>query len=248
MKKIAIVSAVAAALVYAASLFTSPVPTSAQPGVRTTQQSVVTVSDEAIVSATPDRALIEIAVVNRAATARVAATENATRTERVLAAIRGAVKGHAKIETAQYGLTPNYDYPRESNGRPRLTGYTASNTVRVTSDDLGDVGPAIDAAVADGANNVQNLQFTLRDRHAAETRALRDAAERARMKADALASALGLKVVRVLEVVENGPVVRPFVGRMMAVEANMAQAASTPIQPGDVDVRAQVSMTVEVGR
>ncbi len=228
----------------AASWAPAPTPARTEPNLRADRPSVISVSGDALATAKPDRAQIDISVVTQASTARAAGTENAARTDRVIHELRQVVKPSAKIETTNYSLSPNYQYPREG-GQPRLTGYTATNTVRVTTDDLREVGPAIDAAVGAGANNIQNLQFTLRDRHAAETRALREAATAARDKADALANALGLKVLRILEVTESGaPIVRPMYAE---VAMRSAVAAPTPIQPGDIDVRAQVTLTVEVG-
>jgi uncharacterized protein YggE len=147
----------------------------------------------------------------------------------------------ADIKTVSYTLSPNYRYPREG-GEPTLTGYTATNIVRVTLDDLTQVGRAIDAATQAGANRIQSLRFTLRDERAVQARALREAALNARGKAEALASALGLRIVRVLTVVESSPTVYP----VRDVAFARAEAASTPIEPGTIEVRATVAFTVEI--
>ena len=110
-------------------------------------------------------------------------------------------------------------------------------------DDLTRVGSVIDASTQAGANRVQNLQFMLRSESAVQTQALREAAAIARTKADALASALGLRIVRVLSVVETSPVSVP----MRDVAFARAEGASTPIEPGTIEVRATVMLRVEVG-
>src|SRR5262245_44517454 len=157
MKRVMMMVVVGALLVYGAMTLQPAKPTAAQTDVRTPRLSVVTVTEEAQVTTAPDRAMIELGVVTQAPNARAAAAENATRTDKVIAAVRAAVKSGAKIETTNYSLSPNYEYPRDG-GQPRLTGYTASNTVRVTTDNLREVGPVIDTAVGASANNVQNLQ------------------------------------------------------------------------------------------
>jgi uncharacterized protein YggE len=74
---------------------------------------------------------------------------------------------------------------------------------------------------------------------------LRLATRRARAKADAVASALGLEVVKVRRIEEGGVQRAPLRDKM--VMSMRAQAAATPVEPGTVDVRASVSLEVELG-
>ncbi len=128
---------------------------------------------------------------------------------------------------------------------PEISGYTARNTVEVTTGDLPSVGTLIDAAMQAGANNIQRLEFTLKDRHAARAQALREAAARARADADTIANALGVKIVRVLSAEEEREApIRPVMMGMARMEA----APATPIEPGKVEVRATVTLQVEVSR
>lgn len=72
--------------------------------------------------------------------------------------------------------------------------------------------------------------------------ALREAAAKARRKADSLASALNLTIVRVLSVTESTPVAVPF----SDVAYVRAEKSATPIEPGTIEVRATVSLVVEI--
>jgi uncharacterized protein len=198
-------------------------------------------SGESVITAKPDRAQIDTGVVTQSESSQTAATRNATQLETVLAQLRRQLGANADIKTISYSLTPNYRYPT-GGGEPTITGYTATNIVRVTLDDLTQIGKAIDTATSTGANRIQSLQFTLKDRQAAEARALSDAAARARRKADALASAFGLRIVRILSVSESSPVVIP----VRDVAYARAEATQTPIEPGTVEVRATVSLIVEI--
>jgi uncharacterized protein YggE len=200
---------------------------------------------EATISVKPDRAQIDVGVVTQATTSQAAVTQNATKLEATLARLRSLLGAGAKIETVSYSLQPSYRYP-PAGGEPVLTGYTANNIVRVTLDDLLRVGSVIDAATQGGANRVQQLQFTLKDEQPVRARALREAAVKARQKADALASALNLRVTRVLYVTEGGGPVVPLM-REVSMAAR-ADTASTPIEPGTVEVRAEVTLTVEISQ
>lgn len=201
----------------------------------------VQATGEAVVTVKPDRAQIDIGVVTQADTSQAAVAQNAQKLEATLARLRQILSPTADVKTISYTVTPNYRYPKEG-GEPTITGYTATNVVRVTLDDLTQIGKVIDATTASGANRIQNLQFTLKDEQAAQLQALREAAVKARRKAEALAFALGLKITRVLSVVESSPVSIPA----RDVAYARAEAASTPIEPGTIEVRANVSLTVEV--
>ena len=209
------------------------------PGVPPARPTIV-VSEEAVVTVSPDRAEIDLAVVTQAATAKEAADKNATTARTVMQQVRPVLATGAEVQTVGYSIQPDYRY--REGARPTISGYTARNTVRVVTDRLADVGPVIDAATRGGANEVQRLQYRLRDDDAATARALEQAAHGARAKADALARALGVKIVRVFQVTESQPgVVQPM---MMA----MAKSADggTPIEAGTIEVRATVTLTVEI--
>ena len=51
-----------------------------------------------------------------------------------------------------------------------------------------------------GANTIQRLLFTLKDEQSAQIQALRLASTKARTKAEEMANALGLKVIKILAV------------------------------------------------
>jgi uncharacterized protein YggE len=204
--------------------------------------STIRVSGEATVTSRPDRVEVELGVVTRAATAQQAATENARLLQKVLTSLRNTLGARADIQTISYSLQPDYQYP-PAGGPPRITGYTATNLVRVTQDDVSNVGALIDAATRSGANQIERIRFTLKDESAAKANALRLAALDARTKANGLAGALGLRALRIRSVEELGMTPRPF------YELELARSAvTTPILPGVIQTTATVSLTVEIGR
>jgi uncharacterized protein YggE len=107
------------------------------------------------------------------------------------------------------------------------------------------VGRLIDNAMQAGANNVNRLVFTLKDEQTAQLQALRAASAKAKTKAEAVAASLGLKIVRIVSVTEGERMVQPIFRQALAARAEAAPAP-TPVEPGTVEVRSTVSMTVEV--
>ena len=204
----------------------------------------IRVSGDATVSVKPDQAEISIGVVTQAQNAQAAATQNAQKQDAVISELRKALGAGAEIKTISYSLSPNYRYPKEG-GQPTISGYTASNTVQVKTMNLSQVGKVIDLATESGANSIQALRFTLKDETSARTQALREASTKARLKAEAIASALGLKIQRILHVEEGVQMPRPMV-EYADMAAVRAQSAPTPIESGSIDLRATVTLTVEV--
>jgi uncharacterized protein YggE len=230
------------AALWTAALMLPATFAAAQPPLDRTAHPYIRTTAEATVSAKPDRARLTIGVVTQAANAQTAAARNATETESMLAALRRSLGAAAEIRTSGYSLTPNFTNPR-NGGPPVLSGYTASNTVEITTDDLANVGKVIDEGAAAGANNVRGLDFLLKDDAPVHAQALREAARKARASADSMAAALGLKVLRVLSAEEGEPqVVRPM--RMMAMAAGAN--TTTPIESGNIQIQATVTLTVEV--
>jgi uncharacterized protein YggE len=206
----------------------------------------VTATGEAVIMTEPDQAEIDIGVVTQARSAPDAAKENAAKTAAVLAEVKKLLGKDDEVKTAGYSLTPNYRYPQ--GGKPEITGYTASNTLRIKTGNLTNVAKLIDASMLAGANNINRLAFTLKDEHAAQIQALRLATQKARAKADELAAAVGLKIVKILALNEADRGVRPIV-MPVARDARMeAMAApSTPVEVGTIEVRSSVILTGELG-
>jgi len=206
----------------------------------------IRVGGEATINAKPDQAELDLGVVSQATTGQAAAAQNAQKLDAVLAQLRKMLGSGADIKTLSYSLTPNYRYPKEG-GQPSISGYTASNVIEIKTGDLPQVGKLIDAATQSGANTVQSLRFTLKDEQPVQSQALRQAAVKARAKADVLASALGVKIVRVLRVDEGGQPMRPVYAEAMTMKASDS-AAPTPVVAGTIEVRASVSLAVEISQ
>jgi len=207
--------------------------------------ATIQVTGEAQISETPDRVYIDIGVTTQAQDSEAAASQNAARLSAVLTAVRRAAGPGAQLTTTEYSINPNYTYPRRG-GPPAVVSYTVSNVVQVRLDDLRRIGGVIDAATRAGANNVQDIRFALRDQQVPRNQALREAVLNARQDADALADALGLKVVRVLSVNEEGAAGVPYYPRGRIFAQAEAAAAPTPVEAGTLDVSATVTLTVEV--
>jgi uncharacterized protein len=228
--------------VVAAMIVAAGLEASAQNNGDLDRRQIVRVVGEAVAVAQPDEVWLDIGVITEASTAQAAAAENARKVEKVLAALRGMLGSGASIRTSNYSINPNYRGDREGRA-PTISGYIVSNTVEVRTTDMANIGKVIDAAIKSEANNVNRVQFTLRDRTQPMATALKDAIQKARAKADAMAAALGMRVLRVISVEEGGGGAMPI----MMQSRMMDGAYNTQIEAGVIDVHAMVALTAEVG-
>lgn len=205
----------------------------------------VMVIGDSIVQAQPDTAILTISVVTQGRRAIDAQQDNATKTDAVIRALKAAAGTGAEIKTSGYSVQPQRVY--KEGQPPTISGYEARNSVTVTTSDLSKVAPIIDAASQAGSNDISGVSFTLRQDRQARDRALNEATAEAVSKARVIANALGGKVVRIVEVQEDGFQQRPPVP-IYATEGFMAKrdVASTPIEVGSLDISSRVQLIAEV--
>jgi hypothetical protein len=207
----------------------------------------IAVTGEGKVTAAPDLAVVSFGVDTTAPAAAAAVAENAKKSTALVEAIKNKIGATDKVATTQYSLSPVYEQrERVTQGPPKITGYVASNMVRVELHDVKAVGALIDAATSAGANRANDLQFTLEERAAAQSKALARAGEDARRQAEAAAAALGVELGRVLSATTGGgPIVYPKTFARAGMAA-LAEAAPPPVEASDVDVSVTLQVTYEI--
>lgn len=216
------------------------------PAARAQQQvpetPAVVTKGESVVKRAPDRAFVTIAAESRAKTPGAAQEQNAAAMSAVVEKLRSAGIPSEAIQTTAIDLQPEFDY---HEGKQTLRGYVARNSIDVRVDTLSKLGEIIDMAVGTGATRIGGVRFDLKDREAAEREALRLAVADARERAAAAAAGAGMQLGRVLRVEEEGAETIPP-PRPMVMRAEMAQDVSTPVSPGEIEIRASVTLTVEL--
>src|SRR4029077_11771300 len=143
----------------------------------------------------PDKVTVSLGVETTDSTAQAALTSNSNLMNKVLEALKAEGVQENETSTSTFSITPNYNYS-SNNNQGRLIGFTVSNTIQIESSSIENVSKWIDAAVLAGANNVNNIYFSLSNQKSEEMKnsLLKDAIGSARIKADIAANAAGLKV------------------------------------------------------
>jgi uncharacterized protein len=207
----------------------------------------LTVTGQGEIKVRPDKADITIGVVTENKSSQVAAKENAEESQRVQTAVKKLGIAEKDIQTVNYSVQPVIDYNKPNErGKPTITGYRVYNQVRITIRDLPKMGDILDAATQAGSNNIEGISLGLEDSTAQEDSALEKAIREAKRKADRMAQAAGTRILGIYELNE-GTNVRP-IPMMYGRGGAVAEAAATPIQPGELTVSATVTIVYEIER
>lgn len=208
-------------------------------------ERIIQVYGEAELSAAPDRAQIVLGVETRSETAQEAVAENARLMSDVMDALKKMGLAEEQLETGSYQLHTQREYKQPS--RPGTDEYTliyrASNRLNIKLENIKETGAVIDTAVRAGANQVQSINFELRDAESLKLQALQAATVQAGGKAKAIAGSAGISIKGIKSISEDMASYTPY--RAPFMEDAMLRATGeteTPVVPGDVKVQARITV------
>jgi len=189
----------------------------------------------------PDVVYIYITVETHSLSAKDSQQENANKMQSVRNALRGI--GISDIKTTNYNIYPDIKW---ENGTSKIVGYKTVHTIRIKSKNINNAGKIIDTAVNAGANRVDRVRFGLSDEKQIELRkeALKLAGQNAKEKAEAIAQGLGIEIVEIKSIQEEGVSYISYdMPRYMLAGVATGAPAETEITPGEIKFSATVSVT-----
>lgn len=202
----------------------------------------ITVTGQGEAYGTPDTAVISAGVESQAKTAARALSDNAAAMNNVFAALKRMGIPDKDIQTSNFSVSPQYTQFNSTDAQ-KIVGYQVSNQVTVIVDGTAKIGPAIDALVAAGANQMNSIAFSLHNADALMAKARTAAVADAMSRAQTLTGAAHVKLGPIISIQEeNVEGIRPM--PMMAMRA--AGAAPTPVAAGQQSIAANVSITWEI--
>lgn len=215
-------------------------------GVETAQaQSVpqqgIRVRGQGVVAAAPDLASVNLGVSSRGDTAGEAFTKSEERVSALLDVLRAAGVADRDIQTRALNLNP--EYGRSTNTAPApIVGWRSNYSVTVKLRDFATIGRVIDAAVralGDEAT-VQGISFSIEDTTAVTKRAREAALANAKLAAEEIAGATGVRLGRPIYIEEvSTPAPTPIRQDLAAASGAglaAAPAREAPIAPGEMTV------------
>ncbi|HEU4792121.1 MAG TPA: SIMPL domain-containing protein [Nitrolancea sp.] len=207
-------------------------------------QRMITVSGEGRVSVTPDTAQVTLGVQIRNPDLGAAQQEANQKMDAVLAAVKDNGVSDDQIKTVSYNIAVQRDWQKE--GQP-IIGYEITHLVQVKVKPMDKVSAIIDAAVAKGANAVNDVVFTVENQDAPLQQAREQAVNNARVKAEQLAKLTGVGLgapVTISETATMPPVPLPM-ARDVAAPAAAGEAA-TAVQPGQSEVSVNLTISYAI--
>jgi uncharacterized protein len=204
--------------------------------------NTVTADGTGKAQATPDTAEMSFGVSTTSANAKTALEDASKVAEQITAAVKKAGVAEKDIQTQSVNVYPQ---STDQNGKQVITGYQASLSVSVKVRDIGKLGDVITAANNAGANSISGPSFTVADPAPYEAEAIDKAVADARKRAEAMAKAAGKSVGAVLSVSSTGIGSTPPVP-MYDLAAGSAKAEGVPIEAGQLDITANVTVIFEL--
>lgn len=203
-----------------------------------TTATEITASGTGSVSLPPDVATLNATVETNSANAEDAISQNNTRYDRIVAALANVGVARADIALTYYNVS--YDPrprtpPRNSDER---YGYTVSRSFSVKVRKMASAGRVSDACIAAGATAINGVSFGLADPSAARAQATGKAVAEARVNAEALAAAAGVRIVSIksIELIGGGP------GPVPLMRAAAGPNPSTEFDQSNVNVTVSVNV------
>lgn len=208
-------------------------------------QRTVSVSGAGTAYLVPDIAYIYVGVHTEKPSAAEAVKENNAQTQKMIDALREFGIDAKDIRTTSFSIWPQDKYDPMTGTPTGQKVYVVDNTVYVTIRDLDKLGELLDTVIAAGANTVNSIQFDVADKDAALKQARADAVKDAKVKAQELADAAGVKLGEVQTIGFFDSVSYPVYNGKGGGGGAAAEAA-VPIQPGQLTFTVTVNVTYEI--
>ena len=212
-------------------------------GIEPRDRDTFTITGEGKVSAKPTLAEVDLGLYSEGRDVPVVQEANTTKVNAIIAGMKQL--GIADdIQTSNYNFGPKFDY---TDGTARIIGYTVSQNLNIKVRDLTKVGTVLAKATELGSNQVNGVRFTIDDPTTVQQEARKEAIEDAKMKAEELARAMGVKIVKIVTFSESsGGGATPPIFAYRAMDVAEQAAPAPNIQTGSLDVQASVSVTFEI--
>lgn len=226
-------------LLFAAVLCTGGLLGATQAMAETAQMRV---QGHGAIAVAPDMARMTLGVVQEAQTAAGAMDAMSTAMAAVMDQMTAAGIDPKHVQTGSLRLDQRYD--NFDGGQRKPVGYTAYADIQVQVFDLEILGAVLDAAVRDGANQMNGLRFDIADKAPHLTAARRAAVADARAKAEVYADAAGTTLGPIMLISEGDTTSTP--SPMMAEAAFDSASRSVPIAAGELQITANIGMVWEL--
>ncbi len=217
--------------------------------------NLITVNGKGEVLAVPDIATFTYSVTEESKSVAEAQQKATARTNSVLAYLKGKGVDDKDVKTTSYSIYPKYEYGTSvcSQGycpspKQTLLGYEVSQSIEVKVRKIDQAGEVLAGIGGFGVQNLSGLTLAVDKQDElvkdARTKAIADA----RTDADRIAKDLGVSIVRVVSMSENGGGnYYPYAAKSESISARDLGAQVAPQIPvGENKITSNVTITYEI--
>lgn len=203
------------------------------------EKGYISVNKSTTIEISPNQAEITISVETSDASVKKATAENKIIANKVYSTLKSIIGREDYIKTGNYTINPQYSYTKEN--KRILDKYSVSNTVTVKTKNIDIIPKLIDTSIAQGANKINNLQFSASDYDEACQNATSELAKKAYLQGNSIAKAInsqiiGIKSINAICNPESSS--RPFYAMM--TKGAEDSISSTSIEAGKLKIYANV--------
>jgi uncharacterized protein YggE len=212
------------------------------------QTSTLSVRGHAEMFKPADLLTMSVGMVTQGDNAETALKENNTSTQNIIDSLGSLGLSENEITTGQFSIRPIYsERPRSSssNWQPHIIGYEVTNSLNIKTDKIKLAGTIIDSATRAGANTINNIHFGLKDPRMYREEVIASAAAHAFADAQALSKSTRVTLHKVSSVSLDDAKMNPAIARIPYLAKDI-EMATIPIEPGDVEVSAAVTIVYEI--
>ena len=199
----------------------------------------VTVDGYGTAQAAPNQLTISLGVQTQSTNAAAALSANSAKANALVDKLRSDGVPAVDMQTSNLSIQPVY------NPKQVITGYQVNNTLTVTLLQLSSAGSIIDDAAQVAGNSVlvNNIAFSVQNDGPVLAKARAAAVRQATAQAQAMAAAAGMALGPLCSLQDNTGQPQPLSLGAAAPSA----ARSTPVEPGQQTVSADVTAVYELG-
>ncbi|MCK5059952.1 MAG: SIMPL domain-containing protein [Candidatus Pacebacteria bacterium] len=158
------------------------------------------------------------------------------------------------IKTTAYNIYPKYEYVSQNctvygcpPARRELSGYEVSQTIEVKIENIDDAGEILGAMGEIGVNQISGLTFSVSNEEDLVREARKEAIAKAKEKAEALATDLKVRLVRIVNFYESGHPSPYLYGTATSFERKAEGLIASPAIPaGENKIISEVNITYEI--
>lgn len=207
-----------------------------------TTANTISFSGEGKISAKPDIATVDFAIITEATISKAAQDLNSPKSKTVTDFLKKQGTDEKDIKTTSYNIYPQYSYPRP--GTPEIKGYQVSQGFEVKIRNLEKISSILDGLVSAGANNIINLGLSIDNPEKLKSEARAQAVADAKQKASELENQIGIKLGKIVNFSENS-------GRMPGVfyakSAEVGLGGGGPSVPtGENEIVVNITLTYQI--